>query len=57
MRPPRAHPRARRDKEKNVLIADLYVFERSDGYDYDNEPQGDNRQEDSAVKFGVGYSW
>ena len=26
-------------------------------YDYDNAPQGDNRSEDSAVKFGVGYSW
>lgn len=26
-------------------------------YDYDNAPQGDNRSEDSAVKFGVGYNW
>mgnify|MGYP000639094141 CR=1 FL=1 len=26
-------------------------------YDYDNDPQGENRREDSKLKFGVGYTW
>jgi len=26
-------------------------------YDYDNAPVSNNKRDDSAVKFGVGYSW